>query len=130
MQEVFKYLNGGCDGVKQRFRNLVSDRLERVSMFDLPYLEKRAGFGQDGFHKLINGDLSVVTSKAIQNLSDPLDYSVDDVLGPLVNFDDDARKYWTEKMRKEKFIAVSSANPALEQGKLEIFMIMEALREL
>lgn len=131
MVDVFASFEGGREGVIQRFRKLVLDRIENLKFSEVSELEESADLPAGSFRRLAEGDLGMVTAKAIQTLADPLDYSMEDVFGTTLTLDKDTRAAIMREMLSEKFVSVAAAGA--EGGapnNLTVFVIVKALREL
>lgn len=131
MVDIFGCFDGGRAGVMNRFRKLVLDRIENLKFSEVSELEESADLPAGSFRRLAEGNLDMVTSKAIQTLADPLDYSMEDVFGSDFTLNQDTKAAIMKEMLAEKFVSVAAAGAeGAAPNNLTVFIIVKALREL
>lgn len=129
---IYKHFEGNKEGVRERFGLEIKKSLEAINHVDTQYLKLQLGDKSHVVEKLLTGDFSVIDSKLIEQLVDPLNIKVEKCLGSISEFSDQDIEIWTRYAQEQQIMSIAGVNNLKwnidQQAKMHlIFSAIESL---
>lgn len=101
--DVFRYFEGGREGVQKRFGEGILKGLEKMSAVEAYQMEEYEEFEPGVLRKIANGNYGRINSQLIQALAPALDFTFDEGFGEIVNLSPEDKVGILEQIRRDEF---------------------------
>jgi hypothetical protein len=128
MKDVFKYFEGGKEGIKSRFAKMTIEAVQDYSNEDICALEQDANLSPGTFARIKTGDFADINAHFIDETQDCLMFDLIQGLGEW-NFPEEDRQFWIDYIKENQVVSISSyVDDAY--GLVKFIVCLEALRTL
>ena len=128
--DVFKHFEGGREGVRQRFGDLIKRGLAEHSFKDIMYLCNEAKINPQSLYEIMRGNYESLDSKLIEELACPCSFNYNDGLGEFLIDGEDVPKILERIREQQVCIPCPSEATLTDKNVCEMYLLCEASRQL
>ena len=128
--DVFRHFEGGREGVRSRFGDLIRKGLEKSSFKDVMCLCREIEFDPSNLYEIMKGNYEPLNAKLVENLACACGFDYNQGLGEFLINDEDVPGI-LERMRKSGFHPIGTPPGGITDKNLcKIYLLYEASNQL
>ncbi len=128
--DPFKYFEGGREGVRKRFGDLIRNGLEKYSFKDVMSLCEEIKFDPENLYKIMKGNYEPLNAKLVEELACACGFDYNQGLGEFLINNEDVPKI-LQRTREQRFCAPCPGGVTISDENIcKVYLLCEASRQL